>query len=151
MSDHKCIYSESSVCVECRLSAAFPSRGFLVLPVSKHPLDLEPVKGETRPAVSPCSKCFVLEEAPAMAPGSQLHVTRLEMREALVSWTLSSQGWAPQDSVLDKTYLFMLLKIHLIFVKKNAFNYNFGTRLRSQPQLKKTFGVFSKNDKKIFS
>jgi len=60
-------------------------RGVLVLPVSKHPLDMEPGKGGTRPSVSSCSKCFVLEEAPAVAPGSQLHVTRLEMRGALVS------------------------------------------------------------------
>lgn len=80
--------------VEWRLSAASPSRGVLVLPVSKHPHDIEPDRGGTKPAVSPCSKCFVLEEAPAMAPRSQLHVTRLEMREALVSWTLSPQGWA---------------------------------------------------------
>lgn len=39
--------------------------------------------------VSPRSECFVRDEAPAMAPGSWPHVTRLKMRDALVSWTLT--------------------------------------------------------------
>ena len=73
MSDHKCTYSKTSVCVspswiEWRLCATSPSRGVLVLPVSKHPLDMEPSKGEQGPQCLPAPSALSWRRLPPWLP-----------------------------------------------------------------------------------
>lgn len=73
MSDHKCTYSKSTVCVsrswiEWRLCAAFPSRGVLVVRVSKHPLDMAPSKGEQGPQCLPAPSALSWTRLPPWLP-----------------------------------------------------------------------------------
>lgn len=64
-------------------SAVSPSKGVRSSLSANTHLTKTQQKG-TRPTVSPCPKHFVLEEAAVVAPSSLSHVTRLEMREAVV-------------------------------------------------------------------